>query len=208
MTTTSSATGRAGPESGPPGVYVTDRAPRVAAAPTLMSGVPVFIGFARPQDEILERRGVPAAVLTRWNADAFAGSVRPRMAASCRWRCAASSPMAASAAPCWRRPGLRHRRPARHAQGRRTARGPLRHRPRLPARCRLVPGSGPRRALCGTGRGARALRADGRPLRHSGHVAVGRARRCGPRCRHPGCSGAPAVRLRCAVPSLDRGRPH
>ena len=77
MTTTSSATGRAGPESGPPGVYVTDREPRVAAAPTLMSGVPVFIGFARPQDEILERRGVPAAVLTRWNADAFAGSVRP-----------------------------------------------------------------------------------------------------------------------------------
>lgn len=77
MSITSPSAGRPDRPIGPPGVYVIDRAPAATAAPTLMSGVPAFLGFAEPDTNILERRGVPAAVLTRWNAHSFARSIRP-----------------------------------------------------------------------------------------------------------------------------------
>ena len=61
----------------PPGLFVEDGTPGVAVAPVLASGVPVFIGFARPHPEAVERDGAHTVVIERWHAREFERAVAP-----------------------------------------------------------------------------------------------------------------------------------
>src|SRR5262249_14524732 len=81
MSIASADTVRPGRPIGPPGVYLQDRAPIAAGTPTLMTGVPAFIGFAKPKPsvsepaQVWERRQVVAVALDDPNE--FERSISP-----------------------------------------------------------------------------------------------------------------------------------
>jgi hypothetical protein len=56
---------------------MADRVPAGDRTPDLMTGVPVFIGYAKPEPGIWERGRLPAVVLERWNASEFKQLIKP-----------------------------------------------------------------------------------------------------------------------------------
>jgi hypothetical protein len=62
---------------GPPGIYIRGRKASAGVAPTLMTGVPAFVGFTDLETSSRDRHGQPGVVLTRRYADLLQRSVAP-----------------------------------------------------------------------------------------------------------------------------------